>query len=85
MKSLRYAPGKVFLGVGIEVVKADIKVLGHMAEESKGKVEFEYDYFPWGCEYYLEHGKMISDEGAENCVITMLLLKILHQLLIKHN
>lgn len=52
-------------GVGIEVVEAGIKVLDHLAEESNGKFEFEYDYFPWGCEYYLEHGKMISDDGVE--------------------
>src|SRR5699024_6685912 len=52
-------------GVGIEVVEAGIKVLNHLAEESNGKFEFVYDYFPWGCEYYLEHGKMISDDGVE--------------------
>jgi len=52
-------------GVGKEVVAEGIKVLNHMAEQSNGEFEFEYDYYPWGCEYYLEHGKMISDDGVE--------------------
>ena len=30
-------------------------------EESR----FEYTYFPWGCEYYLKHGKMMDEDGID--------------------
>ncbi|MEZ2457319.1 tartrate dehydrogenase [Salinicoccus roseus] len=52
-------------GVGKEVVAEGIRVLDYMAKQSEGKFEFEYDHFPWGCEYYLENGKMIDDDGVE--------------------
>lgn len=52
-------------GIGKEVVREGMRVLEHMAEESKGKFSFESDYFPWGCEYYLENGKMMDEDGVE--------------------
>lgn len=52
-------------GVGKEVVAEGIRVLDYMAETSNGKFEFEYEHFPWGCEYYLEHGKMMDEGGVE--------------------
>lgn len=52
-------------GVGKEVVAEGIRVLDYMAEASNGKFEFEYEHFPWGCEYYLEHGKMMDEDGVE--------------------
>lgn len=52
-------------GIGSEVVEAGLRVLDHLAEESNGKFAFTKDYFPWGCEYYLEHGKMMADDGVE--------------------
>ncbi|MFE4129693.1 isocitrate/isopropylmalate dehydrogenase family protein [Peribacillus sp. YIM B13482] len=30
-----------------------------------GDFSFEFTYFPWGCEYYLEHGKMLPEDGLE--------------------
>ncbi len=52
-------------GIGSEVVPEGLKVLDHLAAMSHGEVTFEYDHFPWGCEYYLKHGKMISDDALE--------------------
>lgn len=52
-------------GVGKEVVAEGIRVLDYIAENSNGKFKFEYEHFPWGCEYYLEHGKMMDEGGVE--------------------
>src|SRR5699024_11094862 len=51
-------------GIGPEVVAEGIKVMDQVAELD-GRINFEYTYFPWGCEYYLEHGKMMADDGIE--------------------
>lgn len=52
-------------GIGKEVIASGLQVLDHMAEESGGRFAFEKDTFPWGCEYYLEHGKMMDEDGVE--------------------
>ncbi|WP_174614484.1 tartrate dehydrogenase [Virgibacillus ihumii] len=52
-------------GIGIEVVNEGIRVLEHLAKQSEEKFAFEYDYFPWGCEYYLKYGKMMDEDGVE--------------------
>src|SRR5699024_12732987 len=49
-------------GIGPEVVNEGIKVMDKMAALD-GTIQFEYTYFPWGCEYYLNHGKMMDDDG----------------------
>ena len=51
-------------GIGPEVIEEGIKVLKRTAELS-GEFAFEFTYFPWGCEYYLEHGEMLPDDGLE--------------------
>jgi tartrate dehydrogenase/decarboxylase/D-malate dehydrogenase len=51
-------------GVGPEVLAEGIKVL-QKASELDGNFQFEFEYFPWGCEYYLKHGKMMDDDGLE--------------------
>ncbi|MGO4119109.1 isocitrate/isopropylmalate family dehydrogenase, partial [Rhizobium ruizarguesonis] len=28
-------------------------------------VRFDFHYFPWGCEYYLQHGRMMAEDGIE--------------------
>lgn len=55
-KKIAVIPGD---GIGPEVVREGIKVLDKIAEKD-GRITFEYTYFPWGCEYYLEHGKMME-------------------------
>ncbi|WP_134703849.1 tartrate dehydrogenase [Ammoniphilus sp. YIM 78166] len=51
-------------GIGPEVIREGIKVLEKVAERS-GDFRFEFTHFPWGCEYYAKHGKMMDDDGME--------------------
>ncbi|UFJ39910.1 tartrate dehydrogenase [Brevibacillus humidisoli] len=51
-------------GIGPEVIAEGIRVLQKTAELD-GRFEFEFAYFPWGCEYYVKHGKMMDDDGLE--------------------
>ena len=52
-------------GVGLEVVEAGRAVLDSLAGSSGGRFSFEWKDFPWGSEYYAEHGKMMADDGLE--------------------
>ncbi len=52
-------------GIGNEVVPEGLRVLDRLAEQSNGRFSFEYEHFPWGCEYYLQTGKMMDDDGLE--------------------
>ncbi|MEK9199661.1 tartrate dehydrogenase [Lysinibacillus halotolerans] len=51
-------------GIGKEVVPAAIEVLDSIAKLD-GSFKFEWTYFPWGCDYYLEHGEMMPEDGLE--------------------
>ncbi|AZV63129.1 tartrate dehydrogenase [Peribacillus frigoritolerans] len=51
-------------GIGPEVINEGVKVLKEVAAIAGG-FSFQFTYFPWGCEYYLEHGKMLPDDGLE--------------------
>lgn len=51
-------------GIGPEVVQEGIKVLEKVAELD-GSFEFQFTHFPWGCEYYLKHGKMMDEDGLD--------------------
>lgn len=51
-------------GIGPEVISEGIKVLKHIAALD-GKMRFEFTYFPWGCEYYSKHGRMMDEDGLE--------------------
>ena len=51
-------------GIGTEVVNEGIKVLKTIASID-GTFSFDFDYFPWGCEYYLKEGKMMDEDGLE--------------------
>lgn len=51
-------------GIGPEVVEEGIKVM-KKAAELKGGINFEFTYFPWGCEYYLEYGRMMAEDGID--------------------
>ncbi|HVH94857.1 MAG TPA: tartrate dehydrogenase [Nocardioidaceae bacterium] len=52
-------------GVGVEVVEAGRAVLDALAESSNGRLAFEWQEFPWGSDYYAEHGKMMDEDGLE--------------------
>jgi tartrate dehydrogenase/decarboxylase/D-malate dehydrogenase len=51
-------------GIGPEVLAEGIKVL-NKAAELDGGFAFEFTHFPWGCDYYLKHGKMMDDDGMD--------------------
>ena len=51
-------------GIGNEVVPEAIRVLD-AAGEITGAYRLRYEHFPWGCEYYLEHGAMMAADGLE--------------------
>jgi tartrate dehydrogenase/decarboxylase/D-malate dehydrogenase len=50
-------------GIGNEVVPEGLRVLERIAERSGGQLAFEYESFPWGCEYYLNTGRMMDEDG----------------------
>ncbi|MCS7463823.1 tartrate dehydrogenase [Paenibacillus doosanensis] len=49
-------------GIGQEVVPAAIEVL-EAAAEIHGGLAFDWTHFPWNCEYYLKHGRMMPEDG----------------------
>jgi len=51
-------------GIGPEVIAEGEKVLKYVAEKD-GNFCFEFEHFPWGCEYYLKTGKMMPDDGID--------------------
>ena len=51
-------------GIGPEVINEGIKVLKKVSEID-GSFDFDFTYFPWGCDYYKENGKMMADDGIE--------------------
>jgi len=44
-------------GIGLEVIAEGVKVL-NAAAAKEGSFAFEFEHFPWGCEYYLKTGRM---------------------------
>ncbi len=51
-------------GIGPEVVGAGMQVL-EAAGEGDPALDLSFTGFPWGCEYYLEHGRMMPEDGLE--------------------
>lgn len=51
-------------GIGPEVVSEGVKVL-QAIEKLDENISFSFTWFPWSCRYYLEHGKMMDDDGIE--------------------
>lgn len=51
-------------GIGPEVLTEGVKVLEAAAKVS-GEFQFDFTWFPWGCEYYLEHGEMMPKDGID--------------------
>jgi tartrate dehydrogenase/decarboxylase/D-malate dehydrogenase len=47
-------------GIGQEVIPAGIDVLRRAAGEA-----LEFTHFPWGCDYYRRHGRMIDPDGFD--------------------
>jgi tartrate dehydrogenase/decarboxylase / D-malate dehydrogenase len=51
-------------GIGVEVIEAGCEVLQALAGVEPG-LAFDVERFPWGSEYYLEHGRMMDEDGVE--------------------
>ncbi|MFV0450072.1 MAG: tartrate dehydrogenase [Vibrio sp.] len=51
-------------GIGKEVIPEGIKVIQALTEQ-RTDIQFEFDYFDWSCETYLQTGKMMPDDGIE--------------------
>lgn len=49
-------------GIGTEVVNEGVKILKAI-ERIDPDLTFSFEEFPWGCEYYLEKGKMMDEDG----------------------
>ena len=70
MRSLEREPGVVRVaviggdGIGPEVVGAGMRVLEAVAEKDPS-LDLSFTEFPWGCEHYLEHGRMMPDDALE--------------------
>lgn len=52
-------------GVGLEVVEAGRAVLDALAAASDRRFAFEWQDFPWGSQYYAEHGVMMAEDGLD--------------------
>ena len=50
-------------GIGPEVIEEGIKVLA--SAQRKFGVELTYQEFPWGSDYYFEHGRMMDPNGLD--------------------
>ena len=51
-------------GIGPEVIAEGEKILRRVSELDGG-FEFEFTHFPWGCEYYLKHGRMMPADAMK--------------------
>jgi tartrate dehydrogenase/decarboxylase/D-malate dehydrogenase len=51
-------------GIGPEVVRAGMQVLEAAASDDPS-LALGFTEFPWGCEYYLEHGRMMPEDALD--------------------
>lgn len=51
-------------GIGKDVIAEGLKVL-KAAQEAVGGFAIEFEEFPWSCAYYLEHGRMMPEDGLK--------------------
>jgi len=51
-------------GIGTEVIESGVEVLQALSEWDSG-FDLKVETFPWGTDYYLEHAKMMPDDGLE--------------------
>ena len=54
-------------GIGPEVVQAGTRVL-EAAEGTDASLELDFTEFPWGCEHFLKHGRMMPEDGLQTLV-----------------
>ena len=51
-------------GIGEEVIAEGVKCLKTLSEMT-GDVQFEFQFLPWGSDYYFKHGRMMPENGLE--------------------
>ncbi|MGH3144256.1 MAG: tartrate dehydrogenase [Rubrobacter sp.] len=51
-------------GIGPEVTAAGVRVI-QAAARGDSSLQVSFTEFPWGCEYYLEHGLMMPEDALE--------------------
>lgn len=51
-------------GIGTEVISEGIKCLKTLSEIFQN-IQFEFEYFPWGSDYYLQNARMMPMDGLE--------------------
>lgn len=51
-------------GIGPEVIREGVRVMEKLAE-ADGGFAFDFTWFPWGCDYYLQNGCMMPEDGLE--------------------
>jgi tartrate dehydrogenase/decarboxylase / D-malate dehydrogenase len=51
-------------GIGHEVCPEGVKVIQAAADLS-GDFRMDYESFPWGCEYFLQHGEMMPRDALK--------------------
>ncbi|PYH41414.1 transcription factor [Aspergillus saccharolyticus JOP 1030-1] len=51
-------------GIGLEVVKATIKVVTKLAQ-TLGTFDIDFDHIPWGTDYYQQTGRYASEDALE--------------------
>jgi tartrate dehydrogenase/decarboxylase / D-malate dehydrogenase len=51
-------------GIGKDVIVEGVKAL-KAAQEVAEDYSIDYEEFPWSCAYYLEHGRMMPDDGLK--------------------
>ena len=54
-------------GIGKEVIPAGLEVIWHVMNDAPldAAPALELVEFPWGCEYYLKHGRMMDRDGFD--------------------
>ena len=50
-------------GIGVDVIEEGLKVLNEIA--GRYEITLEFTEFPWGSDYYFEHGKMMPDDALD--------------------
>lgn len=51
-------------GIGHDVTEQGVRVLDRLAE-LHGSLEFAYTQYPYSCQYYLQHGRMMDDDALD--------------------
>ncbi len=52
-------------GIGQEVVPEGLRVLERIAARGNGQLSFNVESFPWGCQHYLQTGRMMDADGLD--------------------